>query len=601
MDGEIDRRHVVGGLAGACVLLLGGVAVTAEPPRVVKIESEFGAVREQSADVETRIVVENPNSWALPGSHAIEYGVTLNGIPVASGREQGVRIGSGRTVIETTARFDNTAIPEWWPTHVNGGEESRMRTRSRVELGGLPVGVSLPAEETDITTDFLGSLGEMEASTVVLGDREIMTIGDQRAEWGDADGRRSPVTFTTEVENVHDRPVGIDGTDYEIRMNDVVVGSGKTDDPIALAPGESGEFTVDAAIDTPKMQEWWVSHLRNDQTTDLAIAVYAVSVEDGERQRLPVAILDQQSTFETDMLGTGETVVDPVESEADQEFAEPTVQGTESDWGEVRDDETDIETAVTIRNDNDEAFSELLSVEITQTTSIAGLTVASGTDDIDSLPRGVGEIDLVSTKRHAVVPEWWAAHLRNAERSVSRTEVSGEADVTVTSLPLDLEDRESTVSTDLLADFDRDTGQTVTAAGTGVALFVVHGTTAEWVDPTPDRGPIRVRADMENVSPEALTIRNIDVVADINGVVLTDDRLPAEYEFEPGERRTVELQITLDNSKMEAWWPTHIRRDEVSELTREVTATVEGDITTERTTLEFLSNAVEVETNLLRG
>jgi len=599
VDVELTRRRVLGGIAGAGVLFLGAVAVTARPPEVVSIESEFGTVREETADVETTIVVENPNNWGIPGSHAIAYAVTLNGVTVSSGQKGGVSIGTGKSTIEMTAQFDNTAIPEWWTTHVNSDEVSTMRTESRVRPAGLPFDISLPAEESEVTTDFLGSMGEMESSTVQLGDREIMTVGDQRADWGEADADRSPIQFTTAVENVHERPVGIDGTDYEIRMNDVVVGSGETDDPIELDPGESGAFTVEAAIDTPKMQEWWVSHLRNDQTTDLTIGVYPVSIEDGQRTRLPLALLDQQSTFETDMLGTGETVVEQVEREASEEFADPTVQETESEWGEVRDDETDIETSVTLRNDNEERFNDLLTLDITQETSIAGITVATGTDTIESLPQGVGEIELVSTKFHEIVPEWWAAHLQNGEQSVSRTDVTGAADVSVTTLPLELEDRENAVETDLLADLDDDSRQTVTASSIGTTLFVIHQTSSEWVDPTPERGPIRVEADMENVSPEPLTIRDIDVRVDINGVVLSDERLDETYRFEPDERRTVTFRLTLDNAKMEDWWPTHIRNDEVSEVTREVTATVEGDTTRGRTTLDFLSEVVEFETDLL--
>ncbi len=600
MDRELTRRHVLAGLGGASALFFGAVAATFDPPRVVSVESEFGTVRERTADVDTTMVVENPNGRAIPGRHAVEYSVTLDGITVADGRKRGIRIGPERTVVQTTARFDNTAIPEWWATHVNSGEESTMRTRSRVDPAGLPFGVSLPVEETRITTDFLESLGKSESSAVLLGDREIITVGDQRAEWGEADEDRSPLRVTTQVENVHERPVRIDGTDYEIRMNEVVVGSGETDDPVELAPGESAAFTVEAAIETPRTQQWWVSHLRNDETTDLTVAVYAVAVDDeGTRRRLPLAILDQQSTFETDLLGTGETVVEPVESEPPAGFADPTVEETTSDWGEVGADETAIETTVAIRNDNEEAFTDLLSLEVDRETTIAGVTVASGTDRVESLPRGEGEIGLTSTKPHAVVPEWWAAHLRNGERSASRTGVTAEADVTVTTLPLDFDDRETVVSSDLLAGLDDDTRQTVAVAG--ATLFVVHGTTSEWVDPTPERGPVRVEADIENVGPTALTISGIDVSIDSNGVVLADERLPGEYAFDAGERRTVTFRLTLDNSQMEAWWPTHVRNGEVSEVTREVTATIEGTLTSDRTTLDFLSADVRVETALLRG
>lgn len=600
METSLSRRRILGIAGGAGALLAGGVALTLDPPRVVSVASEFGEIRDRTADVETRIVVENPNSVGLPGAHTIGYDVALNDVGVATGVERGVRLGPGRTVVGTTATFDNTAIPEWWPTHVNGDEESTIETRARFEPAGLPFGISLPPERTELTTDFLGSLGGSEPGTVTLGDRELLVVGDQRATWGEADTERAPVRFRTEMENVHDRPVGIDGTDYEIRMNDVVVGSGETEESIELAPGESGAFTVEAAIDTPRMQEWWVSHLRNGERTDLVILVYPVTVEaDGTRTRLPVTVFEERSTFETDMLGTGETVIEPSETEPQAAFSEPTVTGTRSEWGEVRDSETDIETTVTLRNDTDEAFDEVLALEIEQETAIAGIPVATGTDTVDSLPQGEGRIDLLATKDHATVPRWWAAHLENGERSVSRTDVTAEADVAVTTLPLDLEDRETTVETDLLADLDDDSRRTVTGSSRVRPLFVVHATRGEWVDPTPAEGSIRVEADMENDSPETLTIREIDVSLDINGVVLTDERLPETYEFGPGERRTVVFRIPVDNARMEAWWPTHIRNGEASELTRSVAATIAGATTRERTTLDFLSGVVDFETDLL--
>jgi len=601
VNSGLTRRTVAAGVGGLLVLALlvgGGLAMTYDQPRLDSMSSEFGDVDRDAAEMNTRVVVQNPNSRALPGGLDLGYTVTLNGVEVASGSEQGVRIGPGTNTIETTARFDNSKIPAWWVTHVNNGEETTMRTQATVGLVAGR-GPSLPAQERTIETDLLGPLSEEGESTVRVGESDVLVVGDQRAEWGEADAETTPIRFSSELENVHERPVTLDGTEYEVRMNGVVVGEGETTDGIELAPGESGTFAVDAAIDTQKMREWWVAHLRNGESTDLQIAVYAV-VDDGEqRTRLPLTVFERRATFDTDLLGSGQTSVELVDSEAAPGFEEPRVEDTASDWGAVRDDETDIETTVDLVNENDDAFTDLLTLEIHQRTSLAGVTVAEGTERVDELPQGAGQSELTTTKPHSVVPEWWAAHLRNGEVSQTRTEVTADADVGVTTLPLELENRSSTVETGLLADLNDDSRRAV-RTDSGRQVLTVHSTSAEWRNPTADSATVVVEADLENENRISdVTIREVDYVVDINTVRLADDRAPQEHTLAPGERRTVEFTITLDNSKMEAWWPTHIENDEMSTLDREVVATVEADGRTERVELEFLSGETTVETDLL--
>lgn len=595
------RRSIVAGVGIVLLLLVvvgGGLAATYDRPQIDSVESEFGAVGEGQADVDTRVVVENPNERPLPGRFDLGYSVTLNGVEVVSGTEPGVRIGPGRNVIETTAAFDNSKVPEWWVTHVNNGEETTMKTDSNIGIvGGL--GPTIPAGERTIETDLLGPLANDSESTIRVGNDSVLVVGDQRAAWGEADAERTPIRFSTKLENVHDRPVTIDGTDYEVRMNGVVVGEGETADGIELKPGESGTFEVQAALDTETMQAWWVSHLRNDQTTDLEIEVFAVVEEDGDRKRLPLSVFERRATFRTDFLGTGETSVELASGQTAPEFTEPRVGETTSEWGEVRNDETEIESTVELVNENDETFDDLLTLSVTQRTTLAGVTVAEGTERVADLPEGAGRIDVTTTMPHSVVPEWWAAHLRNGEVSETRTDIDAAADVGVTTLPLDVRNRTSTVQTDLLGDLDDDSTQTVESERTGRGLLTIHSTSARWDDPTPENATIIVEADIENEHASEVTIRNVDYVVDINTVRLADDRAPQTHTLAPGERRTVRFSMTLNNSKMEQWWPTHVENGEESTLRREVTATVEADGETERVELEFLSAERTVETDLL--
>jgi LEA14-like dessication related protein len=577
-----------------------GVALSYDAPEVRETTSAFDNVSEDEADVQTRIVLNNPNTRAYPGQFDLGVIVTLNGIEVANGAKRGVRIEPGRNELQTTARFDNTKIPAWWVTHINNGEQTAMETRARVRPYGLPLGPTITAQNRTITTDLLGPLGDEGRSTVRLGDSDVLVVGNQRAQWREADEETTPLEFSNDLENVHNRTVSLDGTDYVVQMNGVIVGQGETNDGITLEPGESSTLTVNAALDTPKMQEWWVTHLRNGESTDLTIEVFAVIDDGEERKRLPLTVFERRATFETDLLGTGETSVTVVEGEATPEFTQPRVEGTQSEWGEVRDEETEVRTTIDIVNDNDEAFTNLLTLSIDQRTTLAGVTVTNGSEQVSDLPQGSGQVEVVSTMPHDTVPEWWAAHLRNGENSTSRTELSGEADIGVTTLPLELQNRESRIETALLADLNDDSARDVRSDETGQRLLTVHSTTAEWRNVSAEEATIHVEADLENENQLAsVTIKELDYIIDINNVTLADDRAPQSHTLDPGERRTVTFTLVLDNSKMAEWWPTHIRRGESSELDRQVTATVDTDGDEERVDLEFLSDTVAIETDLL--
>jgi len=380
-----------------------------------------------------------------------------------------------------------------------------------------------------------------------------------------------------------------------------VVGAGETTDGITLAPGETASYDVAAAIDTPRMQQWWVSHLRNDEVTNLRIKVYAVAEVDGDRERLPLTVYERQAVFETDFLGTGATSVELVETDADDDgFARPTIRDTDSAFGDAGDDETEIRTRVGVDNPTDAAYADLLAVDVETRTTLAGVVAANGTDRIDDLPQGSGTVTTTSTMPHDVVPEWWAAHLRNDERSESRTELDAAADVGITTLPLDLEDRTSTVETNTLEDLNDDATRAVRSEQTGQRILTVHSTSAEYVEATPSTATIVVRADLENENLfSSVTIRDVDYTVRLNDVTLADRTAPEAHTLDPGERRTLEFTLRVNNSKMAAWWPTHVRRGQTSTLNRTATATVETDGDTERVDLEFLAGSRTVETDLL--
>ena len=599
-----QRSHRIGVAVVAGMLLilaLVGVilVVTFDDPQVQSFESGFGEIDEDAIMVDTTVVVENPNSWSIPIGLGISYEVTLNDVKVIAGSESGIRISAGENTIHTSAAFNNSQVPAWWVTHINNDESTVMHTSSSVSLGWIPFSMSMPDQTEEFETDLLGELADDEDMTIVVGEHALLTVGEQDARWGTADEEITPLTITSELENIHERPIDITGTEYTITMNNLTVGEGVTDDSIHLEPGETSTFTMEATLDSQTMEAWWVSHIQRGESTELAVEIYGLADRGGEQLRIPIAMYQQRSRFTTDILGTGASDVELIETDPDAEFVEPEIKEGVSEWGEVSDTTTEIVTDVAIRNENPPAFNELLLLDVQQRTTFSDVVVIEETTQIEELPVGEGSLTVSTFKEHSIVPTWWAAHLNNDERSSARTELTAEADLAVTSIPVEIEDQAVPIETDLLEDLNSDETQFIQHEATGATLLVIHETTGEWGEATPEEGPIQVSVDIENNHINPVTIKDIDYLIEINEVVLADTRIDDEFELQPGERRTIELELLLDNSKMEDWWPTHIRNGEVSVMSRHVEATIEANGQSDRVELDFLSENVTIETDLL--
>lgn len=569
-----------------------------QQPTVQSVDNSFGRVTNETSVIHSEVVLNNPNEGSLPATATIEYVVAMNGIEVATGTKRGVRLESGRNVVAMNATLDNSKIPAWWVTHVDNDETTVITTSGRVSVDGLPIGFELPTRRQRIETDLLGALANTSDRRIAVDDEPLLVVTNQSASWGEATAERTPARFTVDLENVHDHPIRLDGTVYEVRMNGVLVGNGTTEDSIRLSPGESGEFATRVTLDPEKMQAWWVRHLRDDQTTRFTVEIHGIVVDDGERTRVPLSVYETRGRFGTDMFGDGGTTVERLPPESDEAFARPEVVDVESRWGAVTDGSTAIVTSATVSNPNTGRLGGFLDVRVHRTTDINGVEVASGSTTIQDLAGGTTTHTLTSRMAHDTVPRWWARHLDNGERSTVRTTTNGSVDVGVTTLPVDVPDRSSTVETELLRGLNNDTARSVESEG-GRTLLTIERTAASWGDATPDRVPLTVRMTVRNGQSTPATLRDISYRIGLNDVVLANGTDDGTYVIAPHEQRTIELTIDVDNSKMAAWWPTHVRNDERSVLHTRLSATVESGGLSERVEFDALSSNTTVETDML--
>ncbi|MDZ7747350.1 MAG: LEA type 2 family protein [Halobacteriales archaeon] len=606
----VNRRKAL--LVGGVVLLVAAAGIGVyvfqfaqnfESPTVESVDSSFGDVTNETTTIRNEITIQNPNSRSIPGAATLGFTVRMNDVTVAEGSQGGVGLPTGESTLTVDVPLQNDKIPEWWVTHINNGETTRLVTEPRVSLPAIPQSVELSATEQQLTTDLLSSVTTTESREVGVGNDTLLRVSNQRASWGEATAEETPLQIQTDIENLHDYPVQLDGTAYTIEMNGVTVGEGTTEDSFSLAPGEPGTFTANPVIDTPKMAEWWTSHIRANQTTDLSVRVYGLVERDGDLERVPLTIFERNARFQTDLLGAGTTEVSTIPgASSDTSFDRPTLVGKTSEWGEVTDATTNIETELVVSNPNDGSVGDIVVLNVGEQTAINGVTAASGQATFDGLEPGNNTFALTSEFRHDSVPAWWARHLNRGEQSTVVTQVKTTADIGVTRLDAPAVRNERTVSTDLLSSFESSEPTTIEQQGRTVAT--IERTSAQWGPATESVAPIQAEADIRNERSRPLTITDVTYTVRLNDVVLADEKVvrdetgsPEEYVIGPAETTTIDPTMKLDNSKMAEWWPTHVQNGETSTLTTEMYVTVETAFGSKRVRLDSFSQNQTVTTD----
>ncbi|MFB6143427.1 MAG: LEA type 2 family protein [Halorientalis sp.] len=376
------RRIVATAVVG--LLLVGGAAVAAGilgAPSVVAVQNQFGPVNNSSTVIETDLVVNNPNPLGIRlGGTTVNYTVNMNDVAMASSQKEGLAVGTGNTTLNFTTRMDNSKIPPWWHSHVANGERTQVSVDARI-TSTLTAGRTVRVRQgRTVETDLIGQF-DSEADRPVNANRPVVSdpvlwINSTSAAWDQAalTPERTPMNMSFTVYNPKPYPYAVTEVGYTITMNGVQVGTGSTDDVATLPPRRQRTIATRTVIDNSRLDEWWVTHLQNNQVTELEIQFYAV-VDPVEQDgllgrdavgefRIPLEPLDYQRTVETDIFGTKNDTAStgdgqgdgggtrrPTPTERPERTDTPTETDTPTDDGLLGDGETTTQAGETTTED----------------------------------------------------------------------------------------------------------------------------------------------------------------------------------------------------------------------------------------------------------
>jgi len=588
--GAVLAAGLVVTTVGVGAALTTGV-VSPEPPTVESIDNEWGEVTDETTGVETRVVVNNPNGVGIPGVAGVSYDVAMNDITVASGSSGAVSLAPGENELTLRTDIDNRKIPEWWASHINSGEQTTVAIRPSVNAPLFSSEFS--AQERTFSTDLLASFDSESAESVEAGGQTLLTVEETDAAWGEATTNETPLRFSGTVTNPNGEPVEFGTIGYTVSMNDVTVAEGTTGERVEIGANATETIEINSVLDNRKLDEWWISHVRNGEQTTLAVEAFAeVETDDGTR-RVPLSFLSKRVAFETDILGGGETTTRQLDGDAGADFAAPTVESVERDWTNTESG-TRFATTVVVNNPN-EVNGTLGEVALDANYRVSLNDVGLLNESRRAtLAEGRNELGFESTVSDDTVKRWWLSHIARGERTELTTAAEVTVDAGFAAIPVDVPERSSTFETDLLGGFDGNE-ERVEIRGQHAATLENMG--AEWGEPTMNATPMAISGDVTNERTAPMTIEKFGYEIRMNDVVLADNESDVGTTIPGQTTREVRTTGYLDTDRIPEWWVSHLENDERSALSVSYYVVVEYGGQTFTVELDSMSYEDTVETN----
>jgi LEA14-like dessication related protein len=227
---------------------------------------------------------------------------------MANGTKSGVSVPQGESTVPLSTVLANERIPPWWVSHVRNGERTALTVNADVHSSLLGAAFGAPEVTRTVETDILSAFNSTASRPVGSSPTggPALYINETGAAWGDADSSRTEIAMRFVVYNPNTYPIPVSELGYETGMNGVEMGSGATEEAVVIPPGERREIRATTTLRNDRLDEWWVTHLENDQTTELRIDFSArIELPTGTVE-IPLDPLTYTETVETDIFGTKE-------------------------------------------------------------------------------------------------------------------------------------------------------------------------------------------------------------------------------------------------------------------------------------------------------
>lgn len=240
----------------------------------------------------------------------------------------------------------------------------------------------------------------------------------------------------------------------------------------------------------------------------------------------------------------------------------PRVVAVEHAWGPTNETTTVLFTNVTIDNPNPVGGT----LEPTTLTLRANGKAMGEThlDEPQEVPAEGQATLLFRTVLDArFVPEWWASHLENGERTVMVVEGTGSVRVAGVSVPFPVRD-ERVVTTDLLGSLSE---ALRSCEGAPALVPCIESSRHAWGDVGPEATTLRSELLVRNPTPVPLPLGERSLTVGLHGVPVASGSTGDPVTLAPRGTTRVAFSTDVEHDRLREWWPRHVDSCEKSPVT----------------------------------
>ncbi|QSG04874.1 LEA type 2 family protein [Halapricum desulfuricans] len=277
-------------------------------PVVRDTDRDWGTITDETTEVHADVTVDNPTADPAINDFVRLTTTTetsISGVDVGSGSRE-TTLSAGTNDLRVTTELDNGEVPTWWARHLNRGETSQTvtTTTTTADVGFTTVNVPTPDANATTETDLLADLNTDESQPVGTSDREYLLAESTTATWGEATPQVAPLDVQSTLRNQRQRAsITIQEVSYDVSIGGVTLANGSQPDGTTIEPGEREVVDLTIGLDNSRMDEWWVSHVRNGERSTLSVDAWATIEAAGQTETVPLSMFATNGTVETDLLG----------------------------------------------------------------------------------------------------------------------------------------------------------------------------------------------------------------------------------------------------------------------------------------------------------
>jgi LEA14-like dessication related protein len=252
------------------------------PEFEISITQSWGRVAQNTTQINTVIAVNNPtplSRWLKK----IEFDLYINGLKIASEVfKKSVEIKPlGKTEILLTSFLNNSKIPDLWITYLKK-DDFNVTLAGNVTFSSTIREIICPiGYKTCVHTPLLELLNIRQPRELRVGPTTLI-LKSLNLTWGEITSVQTKINSNAVIYNPNSYPVTIKKINYTIEMNGIKMGEGRAKyDSIVLEAKIDNNVWFVAVLNNTMLDDWWATHLRNDQVTNVAVKLLGVAEVSG--------------------------------------------------------------------------------------------------------------------------------------------------------------------------------------------------------------------------------------------------------------------------------------------------------------------------------